>query len=248
MASDDDAETRLREILHDPRWSLLPRPDAPQRIRRAARRQRIRAGGGVAVVAVIVAAAIAVPLSLLGGGGAARGIAPASSASPSRHAEPHPAFTLPPVGATGFPVSIYPPPPSSKELNLVGQCPSASGLQQPGPGTAAAALRVVQDLGRSFQSDLRLSDRVYWPQVLANWKAGTGTASGPVNVLYSGPLESYHQAFGPPDMASTILSGCGSQVAGDTWMIVTGKKNLPGLQGEFLMLDRRGHMLLWNAQ
>jgi hypothetical protein len=68
------------------------------------------------------------------------------------------------------------------------------------------------------------------------------------HVLYSGPLLSYHQRFGPPDMSRTILAGCSGQVARGTWMIVTGQVRDPGLQGEFLLLDRRGRELLWNAQ
>ena len=48
-------------------------------------------------------------------------------------------------------------------------------------------------------------------------------------------------------MSHPILAGCGSLVARGTWMIVTGQVREPGLQGEFLLLDRRGHELVWNA-
>ena len=110
------------------------------------------------------------------------------------------ALTLPPVGAPGFPARVYPPPRNDKVLNLVGECPNPSGLQPPGPGMSAAALAAVDSLGRSFRSDLHLSDRVYWQQVLTDWREGLPGGSGKVSakarrsvrLLYSGPLDSYH--------------------------------------------------------
>ena len=61
MQIDDDAESRLRELFRDPRWSLLPWPDADARVRRTARRQRIRA----AVVAVSVGIAAITAIAVL---------------------------------------------------------------------------------------------------------------------------------------------------------------------------------------
>lgn len=167
-----------------------------------------------------------------------------------------PTFTLPPVDAPGFPGQVYPPPGGHNVLNLVGQCPNPSGLQAPGPGMGATALAVVNSLGRSFRSDLHLSDRVYWQQTLIDWRGGYAKPSGQVSakspravrVLYSGPLDSYHQAFGPPDLSHVIQTGCGALTAKDTWMIVEGPPNSPGIQGEYLLLDRQGHVLVWNAQ
>jgi hypothetical protein len=226
MPPDETAENRLRRLLRDPRWSLPPWLDAEARVRRAARRQRIWAAGiGLGASAAVIAA-IVVPLALLPGAQTRPGpsTGPGSSPSASSHPHPrrHPAYSLPPVGALGFPVSIYPPPPSHKVLNAVGVCPSPSGLRSPGPGIRAAALTVVDSLGRSFRSDLRLSDRVYWQQALTNWREGLGGPSGTVHVLYSGPLESYRSQFGPPDFSPTIRAGCGNRIARDTWMIVEG--------------------------
>ena len=58
MSGEDKAETRLRELLRDPRWSLPSGPDPEQRVRRAAQRQRLRLAGmaGVAAAALIVVA------------------------------------------------------------------------------------------------------------------------------------------------------------------------------------------------
>ncbi len=68
MLDDDGLEGRLCELLRDPGWSLPPWPDTQARIRRAARRQRIKATGLAAGTGVIAVAAVTVPLALSGGG------------------------------------------------------------------------------------------------------------------------------------------------------------------------------------
>jgi hypothetical protein len=202
-----------------------------------------------AAAAGAVLAAVIVPLILLPGG---RTPPVVSSSARSSH-KPPPALALPAVGAAGFPASIYPPPAHPRVvLNLVGVCPSASGLQPPGRGAGRAAVAVISRLGQGFRTDLRLTDRVLWPDILRGWEAG-GTpmfspSHRPLPVLYSGPLASYHQAFGPPDMSPAIGAGGGSRTAQETWMIVTGSTKNPALQGEFLLLTRHGHVLVWNAQ
>ena len=59
MRIDGEAENRLRELLHDPRWSLPSWPDAEARVRNAARRQRLRAARVTAVAGIAAVAAIA---------------------------------------------------------------------------------------------------------------------------------------------------------------------------------------------
>jgi PASTA domain len=93
MNDDTGVEDRLRELLRDPGWSLPPRPDAPARIRRAARWQRIRTASTTACAVAVVAAAIAGPLTLSRGGGPAS--APgtthsvaAGAPSPAKHPAP----------------------------------------------------------------------------------------------------------------------------------------------------------------
>jgi len=68
MRIEDNAENGLRELFRDPRWSLPPWPDADARVRKAARRQRLRAAG-VAVgagIAAITAITVIVVLALPG--------------------------------------------------------------------------------------------------------------------------------------------------------------------------------------
>lgn len=67
MPDEAGLENRLRDLLSDPQWSLRPWPDAQERVRRTARRQRIKAVSGAAGTGAIAVAACAVPLAVLGG-------------------------------------------------------------------------------------------------------------------------------------------------------------------------------------
>lgn len=82
MLDENQTGERLRQLLHDPRWSVAPRPGAEARIRGAARRQRLRTAGAATAVIAVLTAAIVVPLTLLPGGGAASsaGTGPAAGA------------------------------------------------------------------------------------------------------------------------------------------------------------------------
>src|SRR6516225_6499827 len=65
MSGEDKAEARLRELLRDPRWSLPAGPDPEQRVREAARRQRLRLTGMAgAAAAAVIAVAVTIPASL----------------------------------------------------------------------------------------------------------------------------------------------------------------------------------------
>jgi hypothetical protein len=239
VAAEHTIEDRLRELMRDPSWELPPWPDPQARLARAARRRGMRTATA-AVTAAAATAAIATAAALL----------PAQARPPAQVQVGHKpvAFALPPRGSAGFPVGIYPPPLAHPVLNLVGRCPNPAGLRPLPAGMRSSALAVLDGLGRSFTSDLRLSDRTYWPQLQASWRAGAARSAGRVHVLYSAPLESRHPVFGPPNLAASVRAGCGHRTAADTWLVITGKASLPGLQGEFLLLDRMGHVLVWNAQ
>ena len=65
MQGNAKTEERLRSLLQDPGWSLRSWPDAEARVRRAARRQRLRASG-VAAGAGAAVAAVVLPLTMIG--------------------------------------------------------------------------------------------------------------------------------------------------------------------------------------
>jgi hypothetical protein len=246
MPGEDWEGSRLRELLRDARWSLPARPDAEARVRQVARRQRLRVAGITAGLGVVVAAAIVVPLTVTGGHGPAPGSRPA--ASPSASPNPTAWFALPAVGALGFPVSIYPPPQPHRVVNTIGYCPSTQGLQPFPAQDGAAARNITSVLGRSFDGDLHLTDRSYWPVIASFWQQGSAQPGTVPTVLYSGPLNAYRSSSRPPDLAGPIAAGCGAHLAQDTWMIVEGQKSSPALQGEYLFLDRQGHILVYFDQ
>jgi hypothetical protein len=265
-------EDQVRDLLRDPRWSLPAWPDAQGRVRRAARRQRLNAASVVAAMAAVVMTAAVVPVVMLDGGSSGVAADPGRGAAGGSNASFAPSarqFAIPPVGAAGFAVSIYPAARKPRVLTgFLTLCPSPAGLQVPGRNAAAESLAVLRKLqqsslkaeissarvapalmvgrnrGQSLTSVLRLSDRAFWPQLVSGTGPVVQTATVPV--LYSGPLRSYHQATGPPDLARLVATGCGSRLARDTWVIVSGHPARPALAATFF-LNRRGHVLLYNA-
>jgi hypothetical protein len=116
MPDEDQKVQWLREGLHDPRWSITPRPGAEARIRGVAKRQRFRAVRVGTVVIAVATAAIVFPLTLLPG-------SPAASARQQR-----PAFALAGSGAKRAAIAIDPqigetfaPAPASAAPKLTGQ-------------------------------------------------------------------------------------------------------------------------------
>jgi DNA-directed RNA polymerase specialized sigma24 family protein len=66
-------------------------------------------------------------------------------------------------------------------------------------------------------------------------------------VIYSGPLRSYHPAKGSWSLASVVATGCGSRIARDTWLIISGHPASPSRAAGTLFLNRHGRVLLYNA-
>ena len=264
-------EDRLRELLRDPRWSLLAWPDANARVRKAARRQRMAlARLGAAMTALLTTASV-VPVLLLAAG---PGTAFHSTANTWLAAGP---FALPPVGAAGFSSAIYPAPVEARAVTgWLSLCPSAAGLQAPdrNMAMAAASRSVLRQLAtpagagtviqqragvastaaalsmkQVFVNDLHVSDRSFWKQVASAWGSGIGEAvqAARLPVLYSGPLRAYHPVNGLASPASILAVGCGSQVVRNTWVIVSGHPASPARTAETFFLKRSGRVLLYGA-
>src|SRR6516225_2036223 len=85
MLGEDQAEDRLRELLRDPGWSLPKWRDPQQRIRRAARGQRVRLAGTAAGVAAALTA-VAVPVGIGASGQVPGPAGPTPTAAPTLYA------------------------------------------------------------------------------------------------------------------------------------------------------------------
>jgi len=262
-------EDRLRELLQDPRWSLPAWPDPQARVRRAARRQRLSAASFGAAVAAFVTTAAVIPVVLLGR------LAPGSAGPGSDTVPVAGAFQTPAVGAVGFDAAVYPAAVRAQSpAGVTTLCPDPAGLQGFGPQVAAAPLKVLHKLAQvqlsvsmkgtaapmagtgparapvltvkqGFTASLLLSDRAFWPQ-LPKWRAVLVQAAR-VPVIYSGPLRSYARVHGPPALAQVVQVGCGSRVAMDTWVIVSGRPASPATEAETFFVNRRGHVLLYKT-
>jgi hypothetical protein len=254
VAGEEMMESRLRELLHDPGWSLPPWPDAEARVRRTARRQRIRAATAGAAVAGIVAAVVATVTGFQSPGA----LGPYGGQGTT--------VALPGPGAAGFPLSIYPPALPGLTGGRFTRCPDPDGLTAATPAAGARATAVVASLDATrFSTDLRSSDRAYWPQEQADRRAAAAPGQHDARVVYSGPLTSAGRSAADRSAADrsaaaaggaaasaavlsrAIVSSCGSRTARDTWLVITAAPERPGGQSEFLLVDRRGHMLVWDS-
>jgi hypothetical protein len=231
MAHDTEAEDRIRELMGDPGWSLPAWPDPRARIRRTARRQRLRVtsatAGATAVTAAVIVAAL--PASQ-----------PAPAATPA-------AYALPAVGAAGFPVALYPADSRQPAIRPAGRCPNPAGVELPSAGIRTRTVAVITSLGTSFRSDLRSSDRAYWPQVQARWRSAAARASGPARVTFAGPLSQAGAAAGISSLARAVRISCGTLIARDSWLVVTRQAASRGGQTAYLLLDRGGQVLVWHS-
>jgi hypothetical protein len=257
-ANDED---RLRELLHDPRWSLAPWPDAQSRILRAARRQRRAAAGAAAAAVAVIAAAAALTLPALLGSSPAQVSAgqhpvagPASRPGPAGASvsqtplNPSGLPSTPPVGSAAFPVSIYPAPRRPRMATwALTLCPDPAGLEDPGPYTAAAARTVLRLLGRGLAGDLRVSDRSAWPFLASSWKLGgiTLLTFARMPVRFAGPLHAVRGV--PADLRHAVEAGCGTRVARATWVVSVRTTRRPANQADMLFVTRRGHMLFYGV-
>lgn len=235
-------EDRLRELMHDPGWSLPPWRNAERRIRRAARRQHaIMAAAGVAIAAVIVGVVLTATPLLRPGSAPVAISTPSHSAQPAKNpspsSSPSPSRLTPAIGSTGFPAAIYPAPVRTRHhASALPLCPAPAGLEPPGPATPAAATAVLRELSGSFHADLRASDRSAWPFLASRWEAGgirLFANAARLAPRYSGPLPQGAK------LTRAVLVACGRQVATATWEIITRGSRI-------LFVTRRGHMLFYS--
>ncbi|MGH9114664.1 MAG: hypothetical protein ACRDWW_02425, partial [Acidimicrobiales bacterium] len=64
-------------------------------------------------------------------------------------------------------------------------------------------------------------------------------------VLYAGPLQALDPGLGVPDPAAWIRSACGRTIAKDSYLVITGPRNAPALQTAWVLVERRGQLLVY---
>ena len=253
-----DLEDRIRAALHDPPRQIPAWPDPMPRIRRAARRQRLK----LVVTSAIVAAAavmgvVALVHNLPVAGSGRSGPGGAFSSKVTRSASPKATRSaLPPVGAPGYPTAIYPAAVRSRPggVGAVTVCPAPVGLVKPPSSARATAAAIIYMWGSANRAALlHASDRAMWP-VLRTYhpvpkrqrKTLPIQRRKALPILYAGPLQAArHIHFGNTDVPGWISRSCGAFTADRSYLVVTGPRGNDALQNDSVFVDRAGHLLFY---
>jgi hypothetical protein len=226
-------EQRLREYADAVR-SDVTAPDLESVRARARRRQRRHVATGVLAVAVATAAVV-VPIALLHNGSVGGRRTQVVIASPSPHPSAATKYSLPRLGTPGFPASVYPLAHRGVQPAAVNTCPSAARLQAPTSQTRrpAVAISKLLDSG-SFLSDLRSTDRAYWPAIQSTWRHRRNwqTPTAPLrpnqaHILHTGLLSSPWPQLGVPDPKNWVRESCGERVMRRSYVVAAGPTSDP---------------------
>jgi hypothetical protein len=188
---------------------------------------------GVAAVTTIAAltAGIVVPLSTAGG--AATGPTAGGHHRSGQHA-------LPPLGAPGFPVAVYPTPGKTPPHAKV-PCPSLHGVDQQQPPTNKAAYQpLAHDFGQpSFSHDLQRTDRSLWPKLAHEYShLSDVVGTVPVGQVH---IQSVRPLRRSPDGPSAAFD-CGSALVRRS--VELNYDTGPQDNATAYVLQRDGHLLL----
>jgi hypothetical protein len=195
---------------------------------------------------VTVGVGIGIPLLHNGSGDGRRRQAAVTSPSPTPSTPTK--YPLPPLGAAGFPASIYPLAHRGLVPGTVRTCPSAAGLQAPSSGTRDQAIRITRHFEtRRFTADLRATDRAYWPQIAADWRGGSAhrqrTNGG--HILHTGPLSAPWPRLGVPDPKTWVRESCGGRIMRRSYVVTGGPPQSGALQEVQVFVVRGGRPLLY---
>jgi len=159
-----------------------------------------------------------------------------------------------PGGTSGeFPSSIYPPPASFPDWGVPSGCPSLSGLRGPGANPTEQILPGLSRFGHvSENEDLHLSDRALWPVVRQYWNRPP-SVSGVAELT---PGDVISQPAAKSEDADAAAKNCGRRTTAKSWAIAVcprrrsgdapcSPRQSPGLTEHLLLLNRRGHWLIW---
>jgi hypothetical protein len=149
-------------------------------------------------------------------------------------------------GAESFPPSLYPPPVPAAPGHGLGLCPNPSGLETFTVRTARLALRVAATYDhKSLDTDLRNSDRAWWPQVRRMWASGhpgKGVAFRVVLGAEPTAKSAYAVFMGP---------ACGASTLAKSLMVSVGPRqpvrgpHCVACNSQLFFVDRQGRALIY---
>jgi sugar lactone lactonase YvrE len=149
------------------------------------------------------------------------------------------AATLPALGASGFPVSVYPASRRSHGRALA-ICPSESGLKPFSAAAISAAERIARSyLSGQFASDIAVTDRSWWSNDFNAF--ADGTAGGTHSVAGE-------RAAAQTPAAAGIERACGARLVSDSVAVAVRPSAYSDFSGTLYLLDRRDHPLVYDVR
>ncbi len=147
--------------------------------------------------------------------------------------------TLPALGASGFPPSVYPASRSSHGTAL-SACPSDAGLERFSAAAISVAERIARNYpGGQFASDIGVTDRSWWT---ADFNAFTdGNFGGTHSLAGERPAAQSPAAAG-------IARACGARLVSDSIAVAVRRSANSDFTGTLYLLDRRGHPLVYDVR
>ena len=151
------------------------------------------------------------------------------------------------AGASGgFPPSIYPSPVVAAPGHALALCPNPQGLE---PFTSAAA-RLARRAAASYdrqnlETDLRNSDRAWWPQVRRMWRRGR-PVTGLTNHVVLGSEPTAQSGF-----AVFMSPACGTTTLKKSLMVTIGPSqagsgpHCSACNSHLFFINRRGRPLIY---
>jgi sugar lactone lactonase YvrE len=145
------------------------------------------------------------------------------------------ASTLPAAGTPGFPSADYPEPVASR--GGMNECPSPSGLRPFDAGARAQAVREAKVLDTGFWTNIRLSDRAWWPGVYADAVDGFYDPGAHRVVSVGAATDDLY--------AAAVAQSCGEALVRGSLAIVVGPSGYSSQVSHLYFVDRNGRALLY---
>jgi hypothetical protein len=147
------------------------------------------------------------------------------------------------VAVDQFPASIYPQPVAATPNHGLAFCPNPSGLESFSTKARKAAIQAAKAYDRaSLATDLRNSDRAWWPNVRKMWASGhPGAGAKNRVVLGSGTSDGFSVFMRP---------ACGASTLAKSLMVTVGPPQSPpnacnACRSSLFFVDRGGRALIY---
>ena len=142
------------------------------------------------------------------------------------------------TAAIRFPSAIYPVPvPPKYRWGSPGKCASTAHVQSPGAHAARFAVQALTRMDGHLSHDLYYADRAYWPVLKESDQSYK-------NLPHEGRLTV--ERASKSSFAPLVKNNCGASIVKYSIDIVYAPKTgSSAVGGQFWMLKRDGHWLLW---